>query len=241
MSIDEKIDNYYDGLLKARNNFRDIEPVDTLSDDDYDIKEAIRKVINIGMDHLLTPFFNYYLVSTSIEEGHGYNFSGHLYAKLLYLTDNGLLLYLLSNYFSFITTGFVSRPKYIFDREGNVINSRSMLTEKENTLYINYRNKSFDMDMNYDLGEPERKLLIDVLRLLTSLNLINDKYDFSETIKPYFNDPVGMIDELTLQGICTKKEDKNYLYEFRYEYDMKKLGNYILYKIDNSKNQKEIR
>ena len=125
MSIEEKIDYYYNELLNTRNNFREISDIDDISNDKFDIKEALRKVVELNLDHLLTPSFNYYLITNSIKEGHGYNFSGMLYQKLLFIIYPETCFYLLPQYISFITTGPSNPQVYAIDKDGEVIRPTS--------------------------------------------------------------------------------------------------------------------
>ena len=84
------IEHYYNELLKVRNGFKHIEKVSTLNNRNYNIRKALKLIIDNNMEHLLTTAFNYYLITSSIySEEDNKNFSEELYNHLVSLIDPG--------------------------------------------------------------------------------------------------------------------------------------------------------
>ena len=233
MSIQDRVDNIYYDLLRTRNNFEYSEPVKSLSNNQYNIKKVLKRIVEANYDFLFTPAFDYFLISSSLCTTREENFRNMLYLRLLALTHIDTMLVLLSVYVDNWETYGLRHLKHAYAKDGHIIKYEDLFSDKEKELYDKYSFSKLRINCDKDLCESEYILLKRIFQIIGAYTLINDRIgDYDKLIDRYEHHHIEKIEELELHGICEYRYYKDYN-EAKYNYIPEQLASYINNKIDN--------
>lgn len=221
MSRDEKIENYFQSIVKSF-EFINNKDKDNLIKmlDSYKTKEILGLIIDAGNDYLLTPGFINYVVSFShlVSE---YTFYKMFYRDLMTLVDLNNSIKTIMIYLDFIN----GHPDY-----------NNIRTSYENELLDIFNNTLGKIPAYNYLELKDFFIRKDIFLVILSYVIINRKdiKEFYTFIEPYLNHWDTKLDEMKLQFSINIIPGQN-----SYEYNRDVLRNYIISQINNT--VKEIR
>ena len=218
MSIEEKVDYYYNQMAELRKKYFVISSdCGGIIRNHEKLKKSLEKVINNNYEYLLTPAFLYYVVMTFNDDAY--------YKKIDDLLKENERIFLVTGY---TTTLLKYCGKDYLGR----------LTENEEHLYYSCIDSINLIMFNPNVSMDQYDIYKIVYQTVFAYVLINnenaEKYiEYAETFK---NELQNIFDEMEMHGICTKYSDDA---EDGYKYVYKYLVKYIENKIGD--NKKEIR
>ena len=230
MSVQDRVDEIYNDLLRIRNDFEYEKPVKSLSSNYCNIKKILTVIVEANFDFLFTPAFDYFIISYSLyHTKYIDNFRYNLSLILYNLFDFNKMIDLLSHYIDNWVSYDYRFLKHAYDKDGKIIRYDDLLTAKEKELYDKYTFSRTRISSNKELFDSDYGLIKKIFQIIGAITLINNQIgDYDKLINPYEINFREKIDELVLQGICKYSDYRDY---DRYRYEPEQLVSYIKSKI----------
>ena len=240
VTMEEKVNYYYNRMLDIRNNLGYYKKVKSLSNNTVNIKMVLKEIIDNNLEYLLTDGFLFYIISISLV--HPENFRNSLFLRLCDLTNKDLLLERYGDYVSVLSFGFCKYNVATYDANFRIIILKEGMNDDERKIIEDYELSRLMIECNKDIYEDEYVLLKYIFLTIASYCLINKCIDkYKEWVTPYISDTKSKLEELRLHGLYIEPRYENVAFDECDPFKEKDLRDYVVSNLDNGeKNIKKV-
>ena len=241
MSIKDKVNKYYLNMLYYQNNIDRWNQAQSLSSNNYPVKEKLKEIIESNNDYLLSNAYQYFLILRSVSTDRC-RLSIGLY-KLLgnILSDKEILVNDLISYIQFIKFNYHDYKYIGIDCYKARKNMSYMFNDFEKQVLDIFYDYYVRLNSDDDINPEQYLILKKILLIVSSLAIIEQDVSVFESMFMYYYQNIKEIEEVLILNGAVNRMESNIYYRPEEVINDPFLTQYILNIPINNKNKREIK